>query len=304
MKELFAQPGYSVSDVEALMASRQFVYSECYTISPIAGSPILLTSSQNDVNVVPIVGGPGRVTYISKQVILKGLRFKSGIGVQVDEQSIEMNYGAAPVYQSAISWPEALLLGRLDGATVRRDRFFAPDYGNGNPNPYIGGQQMFAGRISSLDSVGRTSASLKVKSDLVLLNVDVPRDLWQPQCKNSWGDGAGCDLDQSDFAVQTVVGAAPTRTIIPWAGIDDSFVMGKMYIEGGDNVTRIRTILNVTAGVSAEIIYPLDFDPIAGQNVVFYPNCRREFARCGDYHADPKKKFIGFPFVPVAETSV
>lgn len=305
MKELVAQPGYSVADVEDLLASRQFVYAECYTITPIFGGPLRYTNVNTDVAVVPIGGGPGRVVYAANQVILKGLKFRSGVGVQVDEQNIELHYTNAPIYQAAIPWPQALQMGRLDGATVRRDRFFAPRFSsaNGNQNPYIGGLQMFAGRVSSLDAVGRQSATVNVKSDMVLLAPNTPRDLWQPQCKNTWGD-PGCGLDQSAFAVQTTVGASPTRNVIPWAGITDDYVMGKLYIEGGDNVTRVRTILKVNAGVSAEVIYPLDFDPLAGQDVVFYPNCRRQFDRCGNFHVTPEEHFIGFPFVPVAETAV
>lgn len=300
MKTVSPQTGFTESDAEALLASGQFVYAECFTITPKFGPILRYTNAATDVTVVPIIGGPGQVTYLSRAVIIQGLRFKSTIGVEVDEQTVELAYTDGLTYQAAITWSQALRLGRLDGATIRRDRFFASAWGA----PWVFGITMFAGRVSTCSKVGRQSATVNVKSDMVLLSTKMPRDLYQPQCKNTWGDGAGCDLIQDDFAVQTVVGASPTRSIIPWSGITDDYVMGKLFIEGGDSVTRIRTILRVNAGVSAEVIYPLDFDPIAGQNVVFYPNCRREFTRCGDYHAAPEEKYIGFPFVPVAETAV
>lgn len=300
MKEKNVQPGFTEADTDALIASGQFIYAEVFTITPIFGAVMTYTNAATDVNVVPMIGGPGRVAYLSRVVIISGLRFKSSIGTEVDEQMIELAYTDGNTYQNAITWSQALRLGRLDGATIRRDRFFASAWGQ----PWVFGVTMFSGRVSTCSKVGRQSATVNVKSDMVLLNVKMPRDLYQPQCRNTWGDGAGCDLDQSDFAVQTTIGASPTRSIIPWAGITEEYVMGKLFVEGGDSVTRIRTILRVNAGVSAEIIYPLDFDPLAGQDVVFYPNCRREFARCPLYHAEPEKKFIGFPFVPVAETAV
>lgn len=300
MKAVNLQPGFIQADADELLASGQFVYGECFTITPKFGAVLRYTNSASDISVVPIIGGPGRVTYLSRVVIISGLRFKSTVGVEVDEQTVELAYTDGLTYQGAITWSEALRLGRLDGATVRRDRFFASAWGQ----PWVFGITMFAGRVSTCSKVGRQSATVNVKSDMVLLSMKMPRDLYQPQCRNTWGDGAGCDLVQDNFATQTVVGASPTRSIIPWSGITEDHVMGKLFIEGGDSVTRIRTILRVNVGVSAEVIYPLDFDPIAGQNVVFYPNCRREYARCGLYHATPAQKYIGFPFVPVAETAV
>lgn len=295
------QTGFTEADAEALLASGQFVYAECFTITPNFGEVLRYTNAASDVSVVPMVGGPGRFTYQSRVVIISGLRFRSNTGIEVDEQNVKLAYTEDPTYQAALTWSQALRLGRLDGATIRRDRFFASAWGQ----PWVFGITMFAGRVSSALGVGRMSATVNVKSDMILLNVQTPHDLHQPKCKNIWGDGAGCSgFDQADFAVQTTVGVSPTRSIIPWAGITAEFVMGKLFIEGGDGVTRIRTILRVVVGVSAEVIYPIDFLPLAGQNVVFYPNCRREFARCGLYHADPKIKFIGFPFVPVAETAL
>lgn len=299
MREIVLQPGFVEADAEALLATDQFVYVECFTITPQFGAVLRYTNGQSNVTVVPALGGPGMVTFYGRQVNVQGLRFRSSIGTEVDEQEVALAYPETPIFQNAITWSEALRLGRLDGATIRRDRYFASAWGA----PWVFGTILFAGRVSTCTRVGRMTGTVNVKSDMVLLDVKTPRDLWAPSCKNTWGDGAGCDLLQGDFTVETTVGAAPTRSIIPWAGITDEFVMGKLFIEGGDNVTRIRTILRVDVGVSAEIIYPLDFDPAAGQDVTFYPNCRREFARCGLYHAEPDKKYIGFPFVPVAETA-
>ena len=299
MREVFPQPGYVEADLTALLASGQFVYTECFTIVPIVGSPLLYTAAQDDVSVVPVDGGPGRSTYLAKQLLISGLRFKTSIGMEVDQQQIDLSYTNDIIYQAVLSFPQALLQGRLDGATIKRDRFFAEAWGS----PWIAGVTMFEGIVSSLDSVGRQTARLNVKSGLVLLNVDTPRDLWQPQCKNYWGD-FGCGLNPASFVVQTTIEAGSTRSTLNWAASTDEFVMGTAHVEGGDGVTRVRTILRVDAGVSIDLIYPLDMDPTTGANVAFYPDCRREFSRCSLYHASPEEHFIGFPRVPVAETAV
>lgn len=299
MRTVYPQPGYTEADLHALLATRQFVYADVFTFIPKVGDDLTYTNSQRDVTVVPIVGGPARVTYFANKVLLTGLRFKTGIGVEVDEQNVEIAYGSGLDYQAYMTWPEALKQGRLDGANVRRDRFFAADWGS----PWIAGCKMFTGKVSSLDSVGRLSATINVKSDLVLLNQQMPKDLFQPICKHTWAD-AGCGVDRALHVVQTTVGGpTPTRTFLPWAGATDAFNMGTTYIESSDSVTRIRTILRVDVGVGVHLIYPLDFDPIVGADVSYYPNCRRLFANCGLYHADPEEHFLGFPFVPVAETA-
>jgi hypothetical protein len=275
------------------------VYAECFTFIPKVGPPLYYTNAQRNVTVVPVVGGPGRVTFFANRVLLKGLRYKTGIGVEVDEQNVEVAYPETQDFQAYLTWPEALKQGRLDGADVRRDRFFAADWGS----PWIAGAKMFTGKVSSLDSVGRQTATINIKSDLVLLNVQMPKDLFQPICKHTWAD-AGCGVDRSLHVVQTVVGAGtPTRTFLPWTGATDDFQMGTTYIESSDSVTRVRTILRVEVGVGVHLIYPLDFDPVVGADVAFYPNCRRLFANCGDYHTSPEEHFLGFPFVPVAETA-
>lgn len=301
MRPVYPQPGFVEADLHALLATRQFVYADCVTITPLVGPPMRYTMAQKSVNVVP-VGEVSRQTYKADEVHFAGLRTKTGIGVEVDEQTLDITYSGANLWQSHLTYPQALRLGRLDGGSIRRDRYFAASWNNGNPE-FIAGVPMFTGKVSTCTMVGRMSASLSVKSDLVLLNVQMPRDLFIPTCKNTWGDGAGCDLVQDDFAVQSVTGAGTTRAVIQTTAYNDTFSQGKLHIEGSDSVTRIRTILKATT-TYLELILPLDFLPDDGTNIVAYPNCRRLFENCGDYHATPTEKFIGFPFVPVAETAV
>lgn len=302
MRTVYPQPGFVESDLQDLLDTRQFIYAECFTITPIVGSPLRYTNAQKDVTVVPVGGGPARVTYKAADLLITGLRYKTGIGIEVDEQNVTLAYDGSneTAYQAALSWPQALLQGRLDGATIQRDRFFAARWGS----PWVAGTPMFKGLVSNMTKVGRQSAELSVKSNLVLLNIQMPKDLWQPQCKNRWGDQAGCVLDRTAFQVNTTVGGpSPTRTWLPWAGATSSFEMGTARIASTDAVTRIRTILKVEPGVGVHLIYPLDFDPVIGTDVAYQPNCRRLFENCGDYHASPEEVFIGFPHVPVAETA-
>ena len=307
MRPITAQPGFTEADVEAVMDSGQFVFADCFTFIPKVGSPLRYTNAQQDVSVVP-VGYLMRETYQSRLINIQGLRVKINLGVEVDEQQVQVDYPATMVYQAALTWAQALLQGRLDGGRIRRDRYIAARWGDGGGDKtvWLGGFPMFKGLVSTLDKVGRQSATVNVKSDLILLNKQMPDSLWEAQCKNTWGDHA-CGVDQSLWAVTGTIGASPTRSVIPWTGAVSDYNGGKIHISNSDDVTRVRTISRVSGG-SLYLSYPLDFDPVAGMEFTAYPNCGRTSDPtfgCPKFHGDPawRSKYKGFPFVPVAETA-
>lgn len=301
MRTITPQPGHTEAEVIAALESGQFVYADCYTIEPLQGDKIRYTNYQQPVSVVP-VGEVMGVTYRSNGLIIAGLRVKMATGIEVDEQQLQIDYASTTLYQNDLPWPQALLQGRLDGATIRRDRYISAGPGQ----PWLGGFPWFAGLVSNLSTVGRQSASMNVKSNLVLLNIQMPRDLWEANCKNTWGDPA-CGVTQSLWAVTATVGSSPTRTFLPWTGGDATYALGKVNIDNGDSTTRVRTISRAD-GTGLYLSYPLDFDPVAGMTFTAYPGCSRTDDAtygCPKYHGvDWPKRFKGFPFVPVAETAV
>lgn len=299
MKPVHAQPGYTTGDAEALLASRQFVYADCYTIIPMIGDVMRWTAAPINVNAVPLDGTTsGPVPFYAHAITIEGMKYKTSVGTDVDEQQVKLGYTRDnKLWQGILTLPQAAQLGRLDGAKVRRDRFFAPAWGA----PWVFGMSMFGGRASSLTEVGVLTATLSVKSDMVLFAVQSPRALWIAQCVHSFGD-TGCGINPEDFMQNVLVEAGSTASIINWAGITGSFAMGVVILEGSDSVDRTRTILRVTPGVSAKLIYPLDFTPAAGTPIKFYPNCQRIFANCL-WGVDKANHFMGFPYIPVSEVA-
>ena len=144
--------------------------------------------------------------------------------------------------------------------------------------------------------------SIKVKSALVLLNIDMPRNLFQPSCKNTWGDLA-CGIDQSIYAQHVTLAVDATPYELPWASATADFILGKIMVENGDGVTRVRSVKRVDIGVSLLLSYPLDFTPVAGTEFVAYPGCPRTLDACTNLYAN-QDNFRAYPFVPVPETAV
>src|SRR5690606_14029902 len=104
---------------------------------------------------------------------------------------------------------KALRLGVFDGGFVARDRVYMTDFGQ----PVLGAIRLFAGRVSTIDPGGGTSALMKVKSEIITLDQPMPRNTFQNSCKNVLYD-AGCTLIKGDFAVTDVADMGSTRQII------------------------------------------------------------------------------------------
>lgn len=301
MRTVFPQPGFSEADVHNALATRQFVLSDTFTISPLTGDPLLYTNNQQDMSIIPVYETVLRKTFLANSVLIAGLRMKASIGIEVDEQEISIEYGLNPLaYQGNLSWPQALQQGRLDGAIVRRDRYIRLHH----ETPWIGGWTMFRGRVAGVNKVGRSKATMKVKSDLILLDTQMPRDLFEPNCKNNWGD-PNCGVDQSAYAVTGSVASGSTRSVVKWVSATPDYALGKILIANGDGVIRIRTISRVN-GTELQLAYPLDFEPATGLSFTAYPGCSRTASACLGFHGDPdwKTRFKGFPYIPVAEAAV
>lgn len=305
MRPITVQPGHTENELHECLASRQFVYSDCYTVEPLVGDRMRYTTAQRRVTVLPADGDIVKRSYEAQEILITGLRTKSTIGIEVDEQSITINYpDSDTAFQNYLSWPFALKTGRMDGGKIRRDRFIAKEW-NADRTDWIGGFPMFVGLVAGIDNVGRSSAQVKVKSNNVLLNVNMPRDLWQPGCKNTWGDSI-CGVNQLDWSSLQHLGAASTRSVLQWAGADANYNQGKVHIDNGGSVTRIRTISRVE-GDKLFLAYPLDFDPFDEQEFFPFPGCPKTTDPtfgCPKYHGDDWRNFFkGFPFIPVAETA-
>jgi Uncharacterized conserved protein (DUF2163) len=67
---------------------------------------------------------------------------------------------------------------------------------------------LFKGRVSTIDRVGRTSAQITIASPLVVLDYDMPRNIYSPTCLRTLYH-AGCGLNALLF--HTTAMSAPAR---------------------------------------------------------------------------------------------
>jgi len=270
----------------------QAVVADCYTFTLRTG--LILTYTNADVPIT--LNG---YVYLANSILVDGLKFKCAAGLEVDQQQITIaarltdTVGGAPFLQ-------ALRNGAFDGCEIRRERAFLNSwsaYDTANP---IGSVILFKGRVGTVDSIGRTSAQVTVNSDLVLLDLRMPRNVYSPFCQHVLYD-SGCGANggpvKSAFGVAGTVGAGSNATTINWAGAVANMVQGTITFSSGVNSGVSANIKYAGPGVNLTLSYPLESASSTGDTFTAYWGCDHTQATCQS-RFNNLANFRGFPYVP------
>jgi uncharacterized phage protein (TIGR02218 family) len=223
---------------------------------------------------------------------VSGLKYKATTGASVDKQTI-----AISAYESmtigGIPFLQALQQGLLDGAEIQRERAFFTNFQGLPPLVPIGTEILFKGRVTSVDSVGRTSANVSVESDLTILKRQMPLKFFSTNCV--WTlYGPGCALSRSAFTFSGSVGAGSTASVINWSGATTSFQQGSLTFTSGVNEGITANIKIAAAGVLT-LMYPLPAAPALGDTFTAVWGCDHTQG-CAKFQNTAN--FLGFPYIP------
>jgi len=238
-------------------------------------------------------------TFVANGPMVQGLKMKCGVGLQVDRQQVVLMARATDVFAGN---PVLQLIqsGGLDGATIERDWvFFTANPARGGS--VVGGVIAFKGFVSKIDEVGRTTAKFTVASPLVLLDFDMPHNMFTLTCNHTLYD-SGCGLSASSFETSDVAGAGSTSSLINFAGALAGHVGGKLIFTSGANAGIQATVKSVVVGVSATLIYPMPVAPNVGDGFNVFFGCDHTLATCKSLFANQANN-RGFPFVPPPDLS-
>ena len=275
----------------ALLASNQFVMADLLTITLIDNSVYRYTSADIDLS----VGG----NLFSSQTI----KFKRGAtrivtGVQVD--TLELNlYADGSMLLGGIPFLAAVHNGALDGAKVLLQRTFMATWGDTSAGSII----PFSGRVAE-SKISRTEAILTVKSDLELLNINMPRNLYMPGCIHTLYD-SGCGFNPAAAVVNYSVTSASSKLVIYSAATQATghFDQGVMKFNSGANTGVKRTIKSYQQGVNTVLSYPLPNTPTVGDAFSMWPGCDKTQTMCQNKFANIAN-FRGFPYIPTPEVAL
>ncbi len=223
--------------------------------------------------------------------LVNGLKYKGTVGLDVDKQQITIAARPTDTINGA-PFLVALRDGAFDGAEIVRTRVFltAP------AGTVVGGVIMFQGKISTVDNVGRTQATVTVASDLVILQYDMPRNLWSPTCVHTLYD-AGCGIPRGTFAANGTAGAGSTSNQVLTSVAAAQHAQGSLVWTSGANANVRATVKTVTVGSALNLMYPLPFAPTAGDAFTVYAGCDHTQGTCQG-RFNNVANFRGFPYVP------
>jgi uncharacterized phage protein (TIGR02218 family) len=276
--------------IALLNSSEEFVMADLYTFTLVGGNVLRYSA-------VPTAITANGFTFALGPKFERS-RTRTVIGTEVDELDIQV-YPEPTDLLGATPWLLAAWQGQLDGALLQLERAFMPTYADTSPGTVV----LFAGRISDLDC-SRTAINMKCRSHLELLNIQMPRRLWQPSCTHVFGD-AMCQFDRASLAVSFACLAGSVETQIlsnvnpTPAGL---YVQGTIIGLTGANAGFSRTIAQMSNGavtVKLAFLSP----PAAGDQFQLLPGCDRTLPTCTNVFNNAIH-FGGFPYVPTPESAV
>lgn len=274
-----------------LTEQNRYFMADCYTLTLPGGAVLRYTSADADLNV------DTRLFLGNHTPLFERGRTRTVRGLEVDSLDLTIYAGTAHTV-NGVPWLQAIAAGALDNARIELERAFAAGPGSA----IVGTLQLFSGRVSD-STIGSAEARLTVRSDLELLNLRFPRNLYQAGCLNLLFD-TGCAVSKAAWANNTSVLADSTRSIIK-CGLTQSadyFTLGEILCTGGQNAGVIRSIRAYSPG-EITLSFPLPKLPTVGDNFTVYPGCDGRQDTCTDKFAN-LPRYRAFPFVPTPETAV
>lgn len=245
-------------------------------------------------------------TYYVPAIIRRG-PIRTKVGLEVSE--FEMTLSDLDLMKGSITFMKFARQGGLDGAKLKvfkifykfstlRHADFPDGMGVARPQYYY---TSFLGRFSDFESTDE-GIRMRFRGDLELLNVRMPRYVFQPGCQHTLFD-ARCGLSKASFAAASTVASGSTATTIN-CGLAQAagyFDLGTVEFSSGANSGEKRSVKTHTSGVLV-LSNPLPNTPAVGDAFTAYPGCDKVQATCTTKFNNVAK-FRGFPYIPAPETA-
>ncbi len=275
----------------ALLASDQFIMADLLTITAADGAVLRLTSADIDL----VLGGN---TFSSKGPYFQRTAINQKVGVKVDDLTVEFTADSTMTWQG-MPFLQGCRQGFLDWATIRLERAFMAAWGDTS----AGTVTLFAGRVTRVD-VGRTKSTVTVSGITDLLNIQMPRNVWQAQCLNVLFDTNTCKAVKATFARTGTVSGTPTVNLIDTSltEADSYFSQGTISFTSGalSGLTfTIKTYVQASGAIVPMTAFPEA--PSPGDTFTAFPGCDHTLGPQGCPKFSNTANFRGMPYIPIPE---
>lgn len=289
----------SFNYINWVLASNRCIMAHLYKLTSNSGIVNYFTDFDTDITW-------NNQVWSAQGLRFEGLQRKLSIGVSVDEQEVKI--WAKPTDQLFGSlFLSNAMVGLLDGAQIVRYRavwkFVTGNVAADIQNEPLGCWTLFTGYMGEIVKGGPSHIQFKVRSALTKLNVNMPRNYYQPGCNWTLFDG-GCTLNKSSFGFVGTVQTAnnlvinPVGGVVPTIGADNIpyFGLGSLLFTSGVN-SGLSVVIGNNDAVSLTLSAPLINAPQAGDTFIMYPGCSKAFETCRAKFGNGNN-FRGFDKVP------
>lgn len=227
--------------------------------------------------------------------LIKRGTIRTTTGVEVDSLDMTLMSNSDVTVQG-LPLPQFARQGGFDGARVQVDRYFSESW----QSAACGSLNQFTGRVGPVDITG-VGVKLTVHSDLELLNIKMPRNIYMAQCIHTVY-GPGCGLVAATFTStgNTTAGSTTLSINCNLAQAAGFFDLGTMEYTTGANAGEKRSVKTYTPGVIVPS-FPFPFAPAAGDLFSTKPGCDKLYATCNSVKFANSANFRGYEFIPAPE---
>lgn len=278
------------TELRLLIEGGQFAVADLYTITLIDDVEKYITTADIDLKW-------GGNTFSHTLLPLRRESVNQALGLEVDSMDLSVFPDPNAPFIEDNTFGKCVRLGLLDGATVKLERAYLPDWNS----PITGVLHRFEGRVSDIEG-GDNEYSVPVKSLLELLNMKMPLNLYQAPCRHTVYT-TPCGVDRSAFIVEgEITGLIDLNSFnTDLTAADHYFDLGVIELESGPNSGFRRTVkAYLNASGKVEFSLPLPIAPTLGDTFIIYPGCNRTMEVCSDKF-DNLLSYKGYPWVPKPE---
>lgn len=280
----------SVALKALLDSGSQFYVADVLTITLAGGTVIRLTAADHDVVV-------NAQAYSSAGPRFTRARTKLVVGLPTDSMELTL-YPNAGNTLAGLPWPQAARSGVLDGARVVLERLFTADWADTSAGTLI----LFSGRVGEVVVEGN-AIQVPVNSDLELLDVPMPRNLFKSGCLHTLFD-SGCALVKASFTAALAATSGSTAAAInaSTAAATGLYDLGVLTFTSGVNAGIPRTVRSFTTGGTFIPVTAFPSAPAIGDTFTVTQGCDKTQTTCNSKFGN-LAHFRGYPYIPRAETA-
>jgi hypothetical protein len=290
-----------------------YVRADLYTFTLNSGAMLRYTSANAPVKASITVNGVVQGPYIwnvGPPISDEGVQ--SSRGVNAASVDITINGGTGVWTVNGLDILDFIEGFGLDGASIRIDRAWAPDWPTMFGSGPTGTHCRFSGLFSEAKELGETQAVVTVQDPRSVLQTQYPAEVYSTSCLNVFGD-ANCGVNVGALTQSgTVIGASSQLAFnMNLAVADNYFTLGVVTFTSGENAGVSRSVkYSAAAGNGVMLTAPLPALPALGDTFTISPGCSLALSStnpngCQQWQPSTwQNRFRATPFVPAPTTGL